>query len=238
ADPAGSEVWSSERLLRLPHSYFCYRPPAGAPAVAPPPALRNGVVTFGSFNNLAKLSPAALELWAGALRAVPDAKLYLKAKSLADTATRERLLAQIEALGVAPERVLLQHWMPRGEDHLAAYHRVDIALDTTPYNGATTTCEALWMGVPVLTVAGATHAGRMGVSILSSSGLGEFAAPSPEAFVALCRRLAADPVRLRELRAGLRERLRRSPLMDETGFARDLEAACREAWVQWCRGAT
>jgi predicted O-linked N-acetylglucosamine transferase (SPINDLY family) len=236
ADPAGAEAWSSENLLRLPHSYFCFRAPQSAPEVAPPPALRNGYVTFGSFNNYAKVSPAALELWAGALRAVPGSRLYLKARALADTPTRERLLAALAALGVEPERVQLQHWTPRGEDHLAAYHRVDLALDTTPYNGATTTCEALWMGVPVLSLAGATHAGRMGLSILSAAGLADFAPASPEAFVDLSRRLAADPGQLPELRAGMRERLLRSPLMDEAGFARGLEAAYRDAWIQRCRG--
>ncbi|HET9701965.1 MAG TPA: tetratricopeptide repeat protein [Burkholderiales bacterium] len=235
ADPAGTEAWSSERLLRLPHSYFCFRAPRGAPEVAPPPALRNGCVTFGSFNNYAKVSPAALELWAAALRAVPGSRLYLKARALADTPARERLLAALAALGVDPERVRLQHWTPRGEDHLAAYGQVDLALDTTPYNGATTTCEALWMGVPVLSLAGATHAGRMGLSILSAAGLAEFAPASPEAFVALCRRLAGDMAQLGDLRAGMRERLRASPLMDEAGFARGLEAAYRDAWVRWCR---
>ncbi|HEX9180261.1 MAG TPA: tetratricopeptide repeat protein [Burkholderiales bacterium] len=236
ADPAGAEAWSSERLLRLPHSYFCFRAPLAAPEVAPPPALRNGYVTFGSFNNYAKVSPAALELWAGALRAVPGSRLHLKARALADTPTRERLLAALAALGVEAERVQLQHWTPRGEDHLAAYHQVDLALDTTPYNGATTTCEALWMGVPVLSLAGATHAGRMGLSILSAAGLADFAPASPETLMAVCRRLAADLAQLRDLRAGMRERLRHSPLMDEAGFARGLEAAYRDAWVQWCRG--
>jgi protein O-GlcNAc transferase len=236
ADPPGTEGWSSERLLRLPHSYFCFRPPEPAPAVAPPPLLHNGYVTFGSFNNLAKVSPLALGLWAGALRAVPESRLFLKSRSLADAATRERLLARLADLGVVPERVRLQHWMPRGEDHLAAYHEVDIALDTAPYNGATTTCEALWMGVPVVSLAGATHAGRMGLSILSASGLPELACASAQAFAAACRRLAEDPARLGELRLGMRERLRASPIMDEAGFSRDLEAAYREAWVQHCRG--
>jgi predicted O-linked N-acetylglucosamine transferase (SPINDLY family) len=236
ADPAGTEGWSSERLLRLPHSYFCYRPPGDAPAPAPPPVLRNGFVTFGSFNNLAKVSPQALELWAGVLRAVPGSRLYLKAKALADAATRERLLAGLGALGIEAGRVLLQHWTPRGADHLAAYHRVDIALDTTPYNGATTTCEALWMGVPVVSLAGATHAGRMGLSILSACGLAELAPAASGAFAAACGRLAADPARLGQLRAGMRERLRASALLDEAGFTRDLEAAYRDAWVQRCRG--
>jgi predicted O-linked N-acetylglucosamine transferase (SPINDLY family) len=224
-DPAGYEAFNAERPLRLPGSYFCYRPYERAPQVAPLPALRSGTVTFGSFNNFAKVSPAVLALWAQVLQAVPGSRLLLKARSLADAQVRQALLERLGAQGIEGERIDLRGWEAEVGGQLALYGEVDIGLDTWPYNGATTTCEALWMGVPVVSLSGATHASRMGRSILKAAGLAHCVADTPEAYVRAAVALAGDLDALARLRAGLRERLRASPLTDEIAFTRNLEAA-------------
>lgn len=225
ADPQGEEAHYSESLLRLPGSFLCYQPPAGAPTVEPLPAQTNGYVTFGSFNNYSKLNSGVLRLWADVLHAVPDARLLLKCPALTDAGVQGRVRATFEALGVAAERLeLLGHTRGRAE-HLALYGRVDIALDTFPYNGTTTTCEALWMGVPVVSLAGARHAGRVGASLLTAAGLADWLADSPESYIAIARQRAADIVGLATLRASLRQQIEASPLCDAVGFTRGLEAA-------------
>src|SRR6185369_4920000 len=172
ADPPGAtERFHSERLVRLPRSFSCYLPPSSAPPVAALPALAAGRVTFGSFNNLAKVAPEVISLWARVLLALPGSRLLMKCKPLADPEICARLRAGFEREGVAAERVELHPGNASAGDHLAQYHRVDIALDTFPYHGTTTSCEALWMGVPVVTLAGTRHASRTGVSILSNCGL-------------------------------------------------------------------
>ncbi len=226
----------SERIVTLKDSFLCFQPPAEAPAPAPAPASARGHVTFGCFNNLAKVSPSALALWAQVLQAVPGARLVLKALSLAESGTRERFRDRLARLGIAPERVdLLPPSQPLSA-YLADYARIDIALDPLPYTGGTTTCEALWMGVPVVTLAGAHYYARMGVSLLNTVGLPELVATTPTAYVAIAAALAGDPERLAELRAGLRERMRRSPLCDAAGFTRDLEAAYRTLWQRYRAG--
>ncbi|HTY04305.1 MAG TPA: tetratricopeptide repeat protein [Rhodocyclaceae bacterium] len=227
-DPAGYECNNVETPLRLPHSYFCYRPGA-APPIGAMPSLAGGHITFGSFNNLAKLSDSAIALWAGVLRAVPDASLLLKNKMLAEESLRTRTRDAFAALGVSPARLELLAWMPSQDNHLDLYNRIDIALDTYPYNGATTTCEALWMGVPVVSRCGETHAARMGRSILCAAGLPELVAQSDEDFVTLAAQLASDATRRETLRGTLRGRLFASPLMDEAGFTRALEQCYLEA---------
>jgi len=235
-DPEGEEGMNEEQVVRLPGSYFCYGGPGLEPRLGALPALRDGLLTFGSFNNLAKLSPETLRLWARVLEAVPGSRLVLKTRALADESVAEELLDRFEALGIARERLMLSGWKASDEEHLQAYREVDIALDSYPYNGATTTCEALWMGVPVVSLAGATHASRMGRSILSSAGLGELAARTPEQYVEIAAGLARDLARLGALRTGLRERMRASALMDAQRFARDLESAYRQMWRSWCAG--
>ena len=237
-DPAGGVEQRSEMPVRLPHSYFCYRPSGLATAVGPLPAARNGWISFGSFNNLAKLSPATLALWREVLMANSGSRLLLKCKGLSDPETQTRLRAQLCDERVAEERLILRPWDKSGSDHLETYNEVDIALDTFPYNGATTTCEALWMGVPVVTLAGATHPARMGLSILSAAGLPELAAATPEQYVALASAMAADVAGLAELRAGMRAKVGVSPLLDAVGFARDFGAALRTMWTQACARAT
>jgi protein O-GlcNAc transferase len=231
-DPQGYERFNIEKPLRLPSSYFCYRPPQVSPPVAELPASSNGHITFGSFNNLAKLSEATVALWSKVLDAAPGSKLLMKTKALADEGVRRRVLKRFAEQGVEAGRLDLVGWEIQTQSHLAIYNRVDIALDTWPYNGATTTCEALWMGVPVVTLCGTTHAARMGKSILLAAGLAGFVADSDLDYVRICASLAANPASLGALRSQLRAALRNSPLMDEAVFTAEYENALRRVWHQ------
>lgn len=223
-DPPGEPVASTELPLRLPGSYFCYRALPETPQVGALPAREAGQVTFGSFNNLVKVSPETLDLWAAVLAAVPGARLVLKNRSLVDPLTRMRIADRLAARGVEAGRVFMTGWEEETDRHLDWYNRVDIALDTFPYNGATTTCEALWMGVPVASLSGRTHASRMGRSILTAAGMPDWVASDRAAFTALCVRWAEDLEALADLRAGLRARMAASPLMDEPAFVRAFES--------------
>jgi predicted O-linked N-acetylglucosamine transferase (SPINDLY family)/ADP-heptose:LPS heptosyltransferase len=235
ADPPGAaDALHTERLVRLERGFLCYRPPAQAGAVAPPPASRSGHVTFGSFNNFAKLSPRTVALWARLLRELPNARLLLKAPQFKDRGTRERCVAAFAAAGIAAERLDVVPPLATAEEHLALYGRVDVALDPLPYNGTTTTAEALWMGVPVVTLRGDRHASRVGASMLTAIGLEQLVAATPDDYVVIASALARDPGRLEQLRAGLRDRMRTSPLCDGTDFARRVEAAYRAMWRDWC----
>jgi len=226
ADPLGHEALNSERLARLPHSYFCYRPRGVTPIPAPLPALaRHGELTFGSFNIVSKISPTTLDLWASVLRAVPRSRLLLKAAALAYTSVRDRLRGDFATRGIDARRIELRGWVTAG--HLEAYNEVDIALDTAPFNGATTTCEALWMGVPVVTLAGDRSPARMGASILAAAGCHDWIATDAPAFVATAQRLAGDLGALQTIRGGLRAKLCASPLLDGKAFARDFEQLLR-----------
>jgi predicted O-linked N-acetylglucosamine transferase (SPINDLY family) len=187
-------------------------------------------VTFGSFNKLAKISSATIALWADVLRAAPQARLVIKAKALADEGTRGRVAQKFAAAGIDPARLGLSGWIPEDAGHLAAYQDIDVALDTFPYNGTTTTCEALWMGVPVLTLAGRGHAARVSASLLAAAGLADWIAAAAEDFVARARAAADALPALAILRAGLREKMRRSPLCDARAHARGVEAAYRAMW--------
>ncbi len=221
ADPPGmTEPFHTERLLRLAGGAWAYRPPADVPAVAPRPG---GPVTFGSFNNLPKVTPAVLATWAAILTAVPDSRLVLKALGLAGAAGRAYVLRHLA--GVDPGRVDLLPWTRDAASHLSLYDRVDVALDPFPYNGTTTTCEALWMGVPVVTLAGHSHAGRVGASLLSHAGLGEGVAGSVGWYVRLAVELAAGAGRRAELRRSLRGQASASPLGDVARLARAAEGA-------------
>lgn len=225
SDPGGSEAWCTERLIRLNPCAWCFTAPPGAPEVATPPCRGAEPVTFGSFNNLAKTVPEVLDAWARLLARVPGSRLLLKNGAFIDRATRERVLDALVARGVEPRSVELLAPTSGAADHLAAYARIDIALDTFPYAGTTTTCEALWMGVPVVTLAGALHAGRVGVSILGVLGLDELVAGDVEGYVHAAAALAADPARRIDLRRMLRDRLRTSPLMDRAAYRARLHAA-------------
>lgn len=228
-DPPGAERFNTESLLRCAHSMFCYEPDH-APDVTAGPRTRRDFVTFGSFNNMAKLSPHTLDLWARTLSAVPRSKLRLKARALSQRGNQDALRTFFSARGIAADRILLDAWRPDLSSHLDIYHEVDIALDTFPYNGATTTCEALWMGLPVISLCGATHPSRMGRSILSAAGRPGWAVDSDAHFVELAKRLATDPAALQEWRSGARAHLSASPLFDRPRFTRDFEGLLRLAF--------
>jgi len=229
ADPAGAERYYTEKLVRLEGGFLCYGPPAESPAVGALPARLAGRVTFGSFNNLAKVGEQTLELWGRILRRLPGSRLLLKAHGLGSGAARQRLLGRLAAQGIGAERVELAGPERELAAHLGRYGEVDVALDTYPYHGTTTTCEALWMGVPVLTLAGRTHVSRVGVSLLTRAGLAELVAQSAGEDVEKALALAQDLGRLEGLRSSMRERLRACPLMDARAFARSIEAALRGA---------
>jgi predicted O-linked N-acetylglucosamine transferase (SPINDLY family) len=234
--PAGTDRWHTEELVRLPGGFLCYQPLLEAPPVAAPPSDAPdaaGRVTFGSFNNLAKVTPETIGMWAGVLRAVPGARLVLKSPAFDAETVRERVVREFGRHGVGADRLDLLSYVPGMANHLALYARVDVALDTFPYNGTTTTCEALWMGVPVVTLAGETHVERVGASLLTRVGLADLVAESPEAYVATAVALAHDAARRRTLRAALREQLRRSPLMDPLLLTRSIEQAYRAMIDYW-----
>ncbi len=237
ADPPGRDAFYSEKLVRLDGCFLCYQPPGEAPTVAPLPAATKGFITFGSFNNLSKMQPGVIALWSQVLHAVPGARLLVKNPSLTDPPTRQRIAAMFERHGIGPDRLELLGHTPTPQEHLALYGRVDIALDTFPYNGTTTTCEALWMGVPVVTLAGAVHAGRVGLSLLTAAGLPDLIAATPAEYVARAVARAGDRAALSRLRAGLRAHVQQSKLCDAAGFAHAMETALRSIWRSWCRGS-
>ncbi|MGE0734361.1 MAG: tetratricopeptide repeat protein [Alphaproteobacteria bacterium] len=237
ADPPGVDAGTSERKLRLADGFLCYRPPNDAPPVAPSPCLDAKTVTFGSFNALAKASDRIVALWAQILQRAPNSRLVIKAHALADAATREDVRDRFESLGVAGARLELRPPTASTRDHLAAYADIDVALDTFPYTGTTTTCEALWMGVPVLTLAGQHHVARVSASILHNAGLDEMIAATPDDYVAKAVAWAADPQRLVAWRSQLRPHLTGRALLDAARFTGNLENAYREAWREWCARA-
>lgn len=237
-DPEGvADAHASERLIRLPVPFLCFAPPADAPPVEPPPLLGNGYVTFGSLNTLPKHTPEVFALWARILAAVPESRLLLKDRSFEHAEARARLEALFARSGIAADRLILLGWTAGRNDHFARYRQIDIALDPFPYNGTITSCDALWMGVPLLTLPGRRHAARVGASLLTAVGLEELIAADAEDCVALAAALAGDPERLVSLRAGMRERLLASPLCDAERFTRNLEGVYRDLWRAWCRTA-
>ncbi|MFZ1374988.1 MAG: tetratricopeptide repeat protein [Geothrix sp.] len=225
ADPPFADSHASESLIRLPSPFLCYESIHGAPDIERPPSIQNGFITFGSFNHSSKLSEHSVQLWARLMCELPDSRLFLKARGFSDTGVCDRYRGQFLLAGIEPSRLTFSGLLSDPADHLASYGRVDIALDTFPYNGTTTTCEALWMGVPVLNRTGGLHAARVGKSILTSIGLVEFACESDEAFLSRGRALATDPVGLAALRSGLRQKISCSPVCDCSGFVANLEAA-------------
>lgn len=216
--PEGTPQRFSEAVLHLAPCRFCYAPPAYAPAVAPPPAARAGFVTFGSFNRLSKLAPPVLDLWARAVKAVPGSRLLVKNAAFSDPGTREGFAAALAARGVDPARLDLRGPSPHAA-MLAEYGEVDIALDCFPYNGGLTTCEALWMGVPVVALQGEAMISRQSASMLRAAGLADLVALDAARFVERAASLASDVAALAALRARLRDRLAASPLLDAPRFA-------------------
>jgi len=235
-DPPGeTERFHTERLERIDGGFLCFRPPAEAPAPAPAPHTLGLPFTFGSFNNMAKISDATLALWAAILRHAPGARLAVKNKALTEPDARRRLTERFAALGVDASRLMLAGPVESLTGHLDAYRHVDLALDTYPYHGTTTTCEALWMGVPVLTRLGPAHVSRVGLTLLAAAGCQDLAVSTAEDYVRRAVALAADPTPLAALRPLLRPRLAASPLTAEREFTARLEAAYRRMWRRWCR---
>jgi predicted O-linked N-acetylglucosamine transferase (SPINDLY family) len=233
ADPApAAEQRHTEKLLRMDACFLCYQPPADAPPVKPREA--GTPVVFSSFNNIAKVNAETIRLWGRILAGVPHSRLVLKSSALSFPDTVDRLLDGFEHAGVDPARVDLRGWIGERQQHLDAYGDIDIALDTFPYNGTTTTCEALWMGVPVITQAGEVHMSRVGASIMHCADLDELVAHDDAQYVSTAIELARDAARRQALRAHLRSRLLASPLLDHAGYTRQLEAHYRQAWRAWC----
>jgi predicted O-linked N-acetylglucosamine transferase (SPINDLY family) len=231
--PPKEERFFSETPLRLPDCYLCFTPPDAPLTPGPPPMREAGFLRFGSFNNPAKLSGPCIALWARLLHAVPESRLVLRFRFLADPPTAQRLQQAFAAHGIGPERLDLAH-APSRAAALAAYRGIDIALDPFPYNGTTTSCEALWMGVPLVSLRGSRFAARVGDSLLAALGLDELVAEDEARYIAIAAALAADAERLAALRHALRPRLLASPLCDAPRFARNLEAAFRQAWrTRW-----
>ncbi len=239
-DPAGAEAFASERLLRLPGCFLCFEvgkktQPPGSESRATQE--RATPITFGSFNNPTKITDATLALWRRVLEGVPGSRLALKGKGLTDAKCRVAFERRIAAAGLDLRRVEFMRYTPTHAEHLAAYAKIDIALDTYPYGGTTTTCEALSMGVPVVTLAGDTHASRVGKSLLTAAGYPAWAAESEQEYTAIAARLAGDRDGLARVRAELPSRLAASALCDAERFVRGFEEALREVWREKARGA-
>jgi len=235
--PPEAEVHYVERVLRMPEGYVCYEPPSDAPDCSSLPALTSGQVTFGSFNNPAKIGPRVIELWVKILQRVERSRLVLKYRGMDDTSIRARWTHVLVNRGIDPARVEYLGWSSH-EDLLKEYQRIDMALDPFPYNGGITTCEALWMGVPVITRPGETFASRHSLSHLSNAGLEGTIAGDEDEYVELAVSLAGDLPRLASLRAGLRMQIAGSSLCDGKRFASDLTRLLREIWRQRGRGKT
>lgn len=229
-----ADAFATEKLVRFAPTAWSYRPPEDAPDPGPLPALSNGYVTFGAFNNFTKVTDETLLLWGRLLAAVPNSRLLLKADGLAESAVGIPIRTRFRAAGIPEERVELLSRTPDTLSHLELYRRVDIALDTFPYHGTTTTCEALWLGVPVVTRAGDAHVSRVGVSLLQAIGRPEWIANSDEDYIRIAVMMAADPARLALIRMTLRERMWASVLLDHVGQAKRFGAALRASWQVWC----
>ena len=240
ADPPGAQQYYTEQLLYLDGGFACFAPQQGVPDVSALPAHRSGYVTFGSVSNLCKVNDQVLDLWCSVLRAIPSAR-FLFYRNLLKGSTRDRLQQAFEARGIVRERVSLladippeYQALPFGKRYYGFFDRIDIVLDTLPWNGHTTTCETLWMGVPVVTLTGDHHAGRICASVLNTVGLSELIARDADEFVRIASALAHEPDQLGKMRSTLRERVQKSALCDGATFTCKLEFAYREAWQRWC----
>ncbi len=231
ADPPGTDCYYTEKLARLPRSYFCYRPAEDVPEVTPLPALANGHVTFGSFNNFTKVTPQVIDTWIEILRRVPDSRLLVLANR--GGYVQQQFEQKARTSGVEPGRIELFDRMPR-LDYYQLVARADIALDPFPFNGHTTTCDCVWLGLPVVMLQGDTYATRFGSGVLAPVGLERQITRTVDEYVERAVELASDVEGLSELRRELRPRMADSVLLDFQGFARDVEAAYRQMWCDWC----
>jgi protein O-GlcNAc transferase len=230
-DPPNKPSFGIEQVLRL-KTYWCYRPPEPCASVGPLPMDRAGNITFGSLNSVNKITPPVVETWARILASVEHSRLIMSCPSIR---AQNRVRDTFAGHGVGADRIEFLGHMSI-EKYMASYNRIDLMLDPFPYNGGTTTCDSLWMGVPVVNLAGEFSVGRGGFSLLSNIGLTDFIAYSLEEYVKLSVALGHDAQRLGAVRSTLRERMKNSPLMDEAGFARSLESLYRQSWQAWCNG--
>jgi len=233
-DSPQSQKFYTEELIYLPEGFLCYRPAYHTSGISDLPANQNGYITFGSFNNNCKINPFIMGLWAKILTSNENSHLLLKFKAGGDQEVREHYYQQFELLGIPRARVEIHGWKRRVE-YLELYRNMDIALDTYPYNGHTTTCEAMWMGVPTISLVGKHFASRVGLSILSCAGLEFFAASSPDEYITKATALAKNPQALATIRATMRQRMAASILGDAKRFAGSVERAYRQMWYRWCR---
>ncbi len=231
---SGDEHLFTEEFIRLPDIRWVYKLRDHLPEVAPPPVLRNGHITFGSFNNLTKVNEAVITLWAQVLKAVPDAKMTVSWRSLGEAKERERIADRFHQYGIDTDRLLLTPGKQNGNTVFDDYGDVDIALDAFPFSGCITTCEALSMGVPIVTLPGVRPASRQTYGFLKAIGRDAWCAESSDAFVAIAAKLASDPDDLAAMRRDQRQRMLASPMCDAARFAGHLEAAFRDAWIKWC----
>lgn len=227
-----------ESLVRLPSGFLCYEPPPDAPEVAPLPSAASSVITFGSFNTPAKMTPKVIELWARIVRKAGNARLLLKATPFSDPSACEYVQQQFAKHDFDLSKLVLEGRTSGLAAHLSRYGEVDIALDPFPYSGTTTTCEALWMGVPVISLQGDRHAARVSAALLHRVGLESLVATTPKQYQQIALDLAKNKKRLTEVRAGLRPRMAGSSLCNKVGFAREVEAAYRSMWQAFCRRVT
>ncbi len=230
-DPPGYESHSTEKLVRLDGAFLCY---AGVPDAPLPAHPRDGPPVFGSFNSVAKINASCIRAWSAVLNATPGSRMILKASQLEHAHVRDPVIAMFASRGIDASRLEIIGRIPSATQHLETYNRIDVALDTFPYNGTTTTCEALWMGVPVITLEGNMHAGRVGKSLLNAINVPEWCAADEDAFVRTASQYASNRTLLGELRRALRPRMIASPLCDAAAFTRKLESAYRDMWRAWC----
>ena len=227
--PGGDETGYTEKTLRLAHTFWCYVPTTAAAPAEEPPASKTGFVTFGCLNNFCKISPPVWTTWFEMLRQVPSSKLFLFCEP---GLHRDRARLRMRDAGLDPERMT---FTDSTGDYFAKYRQIDVALDPFPYGGGMTTCDAIWMGIPVVTLLGKTGVGRGGTSILSNLGIPELIAQTPADYVRIAVELARDLSRLTDLRRNLRQRMIRSPLMNTRQFAADIESAYETMWQNWVR---
>ena len=231
-DPSGdADAYHSERLIRLEDGFHCYQPATTIPDVGPLPVLENGYVTFGSFNHTSKITEEVIEIWSQILTRVPESRLLLKGRQLDSEIVQQKIYELFENQSVSAERVTLTGWIARDQNPLVLYNSVDICLDTFPYNGTTTSFEALTMGAPVITLRGERHAARVGASILTHLGRSEWIVGTLESYIEKARELAEDLPALQEIRENLRAQLQQSSLANTTEFAAKIEAVYQEICV-------
>jgi predicted O-linked N-acetylglucosamine transferase (SPINDLY family) len=235
ADPKGeADKFHSEKLIRLTTGFLCYKADDSAPAISDLPYLKNGYITYGSFNNSTKTTSEVVKIWSKILNTVSHSHLILKSKSLADKKTQAKYRHMFADEGISADRIEFHGMLARSVKHLRLYNRVDVALDPFPYNGTTTTCEALWMGVPVVTLLGERHAGRVGASIINQLGLNDTLISKNEIeYVHIASRLANDVTGLAKLRSSLRDRMINSPLCDAHSFTENLEEVFLKLWQRY-----